>query len=474
VRSGISIAPRITPTGALLADRSALPAPTRLVQFAFFAACLLSVIFFPTFAVPGDTLAGQRILYIAFPLALLFALSVTVLLGNRLLVSSLGYVLVFAFIIYSISIVPKLPYIDGRLLATHWRYLAYAAVFISAYNLSAQYKLSVTTLEKILVSALLLILLFVLAQAIQPNLPILRYISNRPIIGNLGVQIGGPFVWSYSLGHFLILVAFLLFARLWLGPPRFIHASLLAACLVLVALSQSKAVYLAFFVLFSAFFAFTLGARKIVRHSKFLLPLAITLGLAASVFAYFGPELGNIARFIDSMSAGGVDASTQTRLNQIGAVTQTIAANPWFGYPTSHLVIENAYGHYLYYFGLIGLIVYFFVLAAICFVNYRIMRISFELVQMKQLRPLGIGFLAYSVSTVILSLAYAPLDGHKSAYVFWFLLGCYHGVVRQAMLRRLSCTKRSTPQADFLKLTTGDLLQKNADTLAKYQSTHQS
>lgn len=403
----------------------------QLPQFIFFCACLLSIIFFPTYAISGAENAGQRLLYVVFPTALLSILIFTVFLTKKIYISSLAYLLLAAFLVFAVSIIAKLSFLDGRLIGAHWRYLAYGVIFISAYNLSAQYGLKLVTLEKATFLGFLLIIVFVLAQAVQPEMGILHSISNRRLIGHLGVQVGGPFVWSYSLGHFLILICFTLLARLWLGATSASSKLLLLVCLLFIALSQSKAVYLAFAILAFCLVVMVMSYRAHANRAALLGWLAICALLAGLTVSISGVELGNIDRFLESLAAGGIDASTQTRLNQIAVVGETINHNPWVGYPVHYLVIENAYAHYLYYFGIAGLLTYVSVLACICVANWRILHMTFADARLTRLRPFALGLLAYSAATIILSLAYAPLDGHKTGYVFWFLLGCYHGAFRR-------------------------------------------
>jgi hypothetical protein len=373
---------------------------------------------------------GQRVLYAAFPIVLLFLLALTVLLTGKIFLSSLAYLLLVAFLVFSISLIAKFSFLDARLVATHWRYLAYAVIFIAAYNLSMQFGLKVATIEKSVFFAFVLVVIFVLVQLIYPEMWLINAVSNRRVIGSLGLQIGGPFVWSYSLGHLLILIAFTLLARLGFQQAGLPSKVLLMVCLLLIALSQSKAVYLAFTFLAIYLITVSFGSKARGKKSAPFLWLTIASILAFSAIWFSGQELGNITRFLESFAAGGIDASTKTRMNQIALVTQAISQNPLFGYPIRYLVIENAYAHYVYYFGVVGLLTYFVILGSIGVTNWSICRATLSDARFTPMRPFAIGFLAYSVSTIILSLAYAPLDGHKTAYVFWFLLGCYQGAFR--------------------------------------------
>ncbi|MCF2862052.1 hypothetical protein CWC05_13715 [Pseudoalteromonas ruthenica] len=395
-------------------------------QNVFFIAFIFSLIaFFPTFLGGMSLGAGQKILYVLYPFLLGFFI-----LGYRKIEFPYFCAFLFSlFFIFYLTVVSKLGFINVQIAASHFRYMAYFMVFLFTFNIAKRYALRLAELRKALLYVLLLVFVFIVAQFVVPDLILSIGITNRTTQGNVGLTIGGPFIWSYSLGFCILPIFFIILASIFNGVGGFKAYLLLCLTSLVVLAGQSKASYLAYAINFlvAVPFAYKYGIRNKVNGVVFF--LTILFAVLVTYVIYNLEEFGNIYRFINGITGQGSDASTQARLNQLAFISHTLEQNLLLGYPIQPIVIENGYGYYLYNYGVVGLLLYLTLLTSLVFCAVRfVVRAHQHLSQFSSSdRTVLFGYLAMAIGGSIYSLASSPLDGHKDAYFFWTLTGLVFG-----------------------------------------------
>lgn len=402
------------------------------------------VIFFPTFIGGLGLHAGQKILYLLFPLFLVLFSLPRILALKRLKFNGVVVVLGVVFISFMTTSISKVSFLNEQIFLAHFRYFAYLLVFLSCFNLAVHYGVRLADLVGVLLASGCLVAVFVLAQMIAPGFVFLEWVSNRGVASYHGMQIGGPFVWSYTFGFALVPIVFMLVNFVQKGCSTWLELMLLSILFLMVLLGQSKAAYIAYVSLgcLLCFLGFKFGKPK---NAWRILAFVVIFIVSSAVFiAYNIEEFGNIMRFYNAIESGRVDASTQTRLSQISVIKYTIENNVLMGYPIEHVVIENAYGYYLYYYGLVGLVCYFFVMMYFVLKNWQLVKVIHAFNLSDRAKALSLGMFAFSLAVPLFSLANSPLDGHKAAYYFWTLMGFYFGAARNL------CTSFSLSNRPFL------------------------
>ncbi|WP_152968294.1 O-antigen ligase family protein [Pseudoalteromonas sp. P1-25] len=270
---------------------------------------------------------------------------------------------------------------------------------------------------------------FVIAQLIAPEVILKLGITNREAIGRLGFRIGGPLVWSYSLGFILLPVVFLAFTNMFKGIASKQLWLLFTLLILIILAGQSKAAYLAYMTnfLFFCYLGFKYGRGKTMLSIFVLLILFLSM-LIAYVVANL-EDFGNIERFVSSITSNANDASTQTRLNQLSYIALTLDNNPYLGYPLEYVIIENGYGYYLYNYGLLGLLTYLGVLIYFFYKAWVSVRLVHFTDYDQRGKSVSLAYFSLILGAVVFSLANSPLDGHKVAYFFWTLSGLYYGAI---------------------------------------------
>lgn len=389
---------------------------------------LVSIVFFPTYAGGMGLAAGQKVLYVFYPL-LLVGLFLCFKNKIKFLLPNSAVVIFIAFCIFVFSLISKLEFINTQILLGHFRYLAYFSIFLLTYNLAVNFNITLENLYLPIIYVGLLVIVFVIAQLIAPEVILKLGITNREAIGRLGFRIGGPLVWSYSLGFILLPVVFLVFTNMFKGIASKGLWLFFTLLILIVLAGQSKAAYLAYmtnFLLF-CYLGFKYGRGKTMLSIFVLLILFLSM-LIAYVVANL-EDFGNIERFVSSITSNANDASTQTRLNQLSYIALTLDNNPYLGYPLEYVIIENGYGYYLYNYGLLGLLTY---LGVLMYFFYKAW-VSVKLVNIPSYdqrgKSVSLSYLSLVLGAVVFSLANSPLDGHKVAYFFWTLSGLYYGAI---------------------------------------------
>lgn len=406
----------------------------RAVPFALLA----FVAFFPTY-IFGDLFAGQRVLYLLYPLICTAVFICVSFEKPRIFLHQLAKLLLAFSVVLLSTIVFKVGMISEHVLVTHLRFFAYTAVFIFVY--SATRRLSICPEHIVSASSWIvtLVLCFIALQFADLFPSFLQAISARTPYTWQGIQIGGPIVWSYGLGFLLLPVLYFFLTKLVLERFSLKIAIFIVLISTILIFTQSKAVYLAITLtlatfLIMMFFRRKIRGKEIVIAGVFALLSFISVFLVSTNLEHFG----NILRFLSAIQEGELDASTQSRAYQLSFAFGVLVINPLFGAPEERVIIENAYGFYLYNFGLTGLFVYVGVIFALLLAHWRIVQYMKIHSFSTDARALSIGMFMYVLGSVAISLANSPLDGHKSSYLFWTLNALYFASFANERMRGAS------------------------------------
>ena len=134
----------------------------------------------------------------------------------------------------------------------------------------------------------------------------------------------------------------------------------------------------------------------------------------------------HILTFLERIATGRLDSSTATRLEQIQLITLTLENNGLLGYPIVNKVIENAYAHYFYVYGLIGLLAYLWFVAVFAVDASMRLKRAAHFYHGNHL-ALAIAMLCLVLSIVVFALGASPTDANKASYWFFCLYGLYCG-----------------------------------------------
>lgn len=401
-------------------------------------ALIILIVFFPTY-VFGGLLTGQRILYLAYPLICGGVFLFVSFSQPKIYLHWFSKFMLGCAVVLVVTIVSKIGYISEHTVVTHLRYFAYATIFTLVYSVARRLSVFPEDIGVVMNSLFFLIAFFIALQFFNFIPGVLATITPRSLHTWRGVQIGGPIVWSYGLGFLLLPIFYFNLAKLTASKFQFKSAIILASTGLIFVYTQSKALYLAIAVTFAVFLFVTLVRRRI-RIRDFFLGAAV-LFLVVNAFSYVLrniEDFGNINRFLAALQEDELDASTRSRVHQVGYAFDVLDINPLFGAPEERVIIENAYGYYLYNFGIIGLLVYGVVLSALLLTHWRILKHMRKHVASTDARALSIGMLMYVLGAFAISLAASPLDGHKSAYLFWTFNALYLAAVENMRVHRLA------------------------------------
>lgn len=383
------------------------------------------VIFFPTFLGGMSLLVGQKILYLLYPCLLAFSL---VLLRPSVLSLDVVCVALFGvFVLLSLSIFSKVSFVDVRMFASHMRYAAYFVLYFSLFNFVLSSSLSVDDVGRGLVVMSLFIVIFVAGQFLAPEAVQALGVSSRDAIDHHGIRIGGPIIWSYGLGFVVMPMLLYLMYRLVAGFSVSFFVLFLILLLMLVG-GQSKATYL---VIMMNLVLLIFVSSRFVSFQRSVSLFAAVLFFSICIVVYIAinlEEFGNLARFHSAVSSGEADVSTKSRLYQLSFISITLEYNPWFGYPLHYQIIENAYGYYLYNYGLLGLILYFTIMLLVAVKSWKIFFVVSKREPNMNAVCLTAAAACHSLSPFVFSLANSPLDGHKTAYFYWSFFAIYFAV----------------------------------------------
>ena len=358
---------------------------------------------------------GQKILYILFPIiCLVFAIILT---KGSIKVSPKIFLLVLFFIGFDfIGLILKFHSLTLNTVLEYVRPLINSTLLISAFCIGKATKIDAPKLRKILNTVLLICVIFIFLQLVVPDNPIIKSVSPRTIFGNLGIWIGGPFIWSYSFGVFLLIIYSMYLFDVFNGKSMRFQILVFTIIIFLMIFTQSKAVYLSamFITLLAVVYKCSYRLNTLFLKRLILLLTAITV-LCVYIFLEHLENLGNIARFVNFLITREVDASTASRLAQLEKIHLVTFVDWLFGAPSTGYEIENTYGYKLVNFGLLG-------------VTTLLLQLTFIfLIALKMFRwvPASeyFAFFALSVSLPIFMLGSIPLDGPKIGYLVILLIG---------------------------------------------------
>jgi hypothetical protein len=403
---------------------------SKVVFFNFL--CLFYLIFFPTYLF-GSTSSGQVALFFSFPLLLLLISLFHINLNNfiRKIPITIYLVLLLGCIIF-ITTLSKLHFIDYQLFFNHLRFFAYSFILFLSFSLNRFFSLNQNELKVVLSVVFFFVLLFLLFQYLKPDSTIIQLVTKRKLIDFSGFRVGGPFDWSYIFAFCSIPFIFCFLHGAVRQENSIFFNTIGVLTFFVFFLSQSKSAYIAFFLLFISWFIFNLYNYK---NNLKLIAVCTFFVFVVVVFVFSNLDMfSHFLNFIDSYSTGDTDASTTTRLNQISNINITLNNNFLMGTPNLYIVIENAYAHYLYNYGLLGLFCFISLfLFLFCDAVFKVKKMNAR----NQGRDLGvyIGICCFIFSVFIFNLASSPVDANKSSYFFFFIYGCYLSVFSSEMAR---------------------------------------
>jgi hypothetical protein len=391
------------------------------------------IVFFPTYLF-GSTSTGQAYLFLFFPIILLITYLFLAFLNHNqykgFKVPFLGVVLFIYGVLILVTSLSKLSFIDFSLFINHFRYFSYALILCLAYNISNLLIGKCEELNSTLFTIFFFVVAFIFLQLLFPDNSLINLITKRKLSDYLGFRVGGPFDWSYVFAFCSIPVVFSFLHGLVRGENNI--ALTFVGYLVFFAffLTQSKAAYISFVLLVVIWTVFSFFNYK--RNRKLLFYLSFLIFLIV-VGIIFNPDMFlHFSNFYNALASGGVDASTNTRLNQFEVLDVTLESNFLLGYPLKYVIIENSYVHYFYNYGLIG-VVFFVVTKLIFLIDSFIKIVQINKVNSGINLGLYIGISCMVFSVFIFGLGSSPTDANKSSYFFYFLYGNFISVAKNGM-----------------------------------------
>jgi hypothetical protein len=382
------------------------------------------IVFFPTYLFGDSASKGQVFLFLSFPLVLFFTwLAKSALSGNyNISYPFIAYAIFAVFVTTFFTIVSKVSFLNASLLVNHFRYLAYLVVFVLSFSLALKMRITVKDLEWILFRVSFLAFLFIVLQLIVPNSFPVKVVSQKPALDYLGFRIGGPFEWSY-------IFCFCMITTLFMGMHQFFRKEgqqrnyvITGLILITYLLSQSKAAYISLFVFLFFLVVYSLISYK--KNTRIFIAISIGFLISTGILIVFWDMFSHIIGFVEKASSGHLDSSTTTRLKQFSFAKYTLENNFFLGYPIKYLVIENAYVHYFYNYGVLGLSSYITLFLAFFFdALLRLKKASKANFGMNIGLHLGIVCLVGSI--FIFGLGASPTDANKASYFFYFIYGAY-------------------------------------------------
>jgi len=382
------------------------------------------ILFFPTYLVAETANTGQILLFVSFPIVLFLVFVLTVGNVKHIEIPPLTLTLLVVGSLLFLTVVTKGQLLEVNLILNHVRFLIYAVVFALSYTLAKRIGLKLSDVEGILKGYAWLLLLFIAVQAVLPDSFIVSVQTKKALLDWTGFRIGSTLEWSYIYA-FCVMPPLIVVLHKWLRSKASYDEIILAALLVItILLSQSKAAYLN--VIFIIAVYILLSAAMFKKNKKLWQFALFVLVISASVIYLYGDYFVHIWTFLERISTGRLDSSTATRFEQLALLKYTWDNNLLFGYPIEQKTIENAYAHYFYVYGLIGLFAYLCFIALFNFDAFNRLRRAFYFHHGDYL-GVAIAMFCLMLSVLIFALGASPTDANKAAYWFYCLYGLYCG-----------------------------------------------
>lgn len=287
---------------------------------------------------------------------------------------------------------------------------------------------------------------FVISQFILPDGEILKIWSAHPIKSYWGFRAPGTFEWVYALCFISVFIltytGFSLDEETRKSPLTIYYFCVFSIFMCIVVLSQSKAGYVALFL--SLIYGLLLDRLLTGKFERALISvIGGFVALLALFILFVGIEFSYISNFVELLSSGELDSSTNYRKYQIELAWSHGIENWHRGtvFDEDKLIIENAYFDYLYRYGIAGL--FFYGLFSITLVLYSLAvlanvakNLKLGLENSKIYRLMLATHLTF-FSALWFSFSYAPLDGYKTSVWSYFCLALALVISqRQAIIRR--------------------------------------
>lgn len=280
--------------------------------------------------------------------------------------------------------------------------------------------------------------IFIIIQHLFPEHDLVLLFSNQHLNTYHGARYGGTFDWSYSLCFVLVPVG-IFFLSESITKGKFVYLSLYFLALILVFVSQSR-VGIVSYVLLSVYTVILLG--KLYLFKVRFLSYAIALITLIILILYIGFNL-----FSESFSYL-FDAYQQikyekyirytARLDQMSNIFHMSGLELVFGgFGSSKMTIENAYGDYLFKYGILGVTIY------VLFIGHLILKTFIDFIKnYRKGEVIGNSSVVISVHAMVLSvipfsLAFSPIDAHKTAVYFFVFLGLYFSTQKSRRIKEV-------------------------------------
>lgn len=398
----------------------------KTVKTIFLYGVTIFIVFFPTYLFSSQTNTGQQILFLTLPciLFLLFILINRVLFAEATPFSTQSVPILLSGIVISITCLAKLEFLNFRIFVNHLRYFGYFFIFCIVYSISTLLKLHDDDLFKLLKILAILMLVFISLQLLFPSSSFVEMQSKKVALSRYtGFRVGGPLEWSYIYGFIATPIFFLFLERWQIKKLKPVDTVLLLLVLFTIILTQSKAVYInLIFCLIVYHFLIKSNYNKLKRKLTPYLLVFVLIG--TFLIVQYWEMFSHVLKFIEYLQGQEIDGSTFTRLQQLSSIQKVINNNILFGYPKSKVLIENAYGHYFYYYGIIGLCA-FILLLLYYLINFCLLtsyNSSFHAT-----RTFSIVLI---ISALVISLSSSPIDAHKSSCLFFFFLAIVFAIAK--------------------------------------------
>lgn len=382
--------------------------------------------FFPTYFFGDSIQMGQTVLFLIFPVIISIILIFTLIdkKNDKIIFPFISKCLLFCAIIFFTLTLSKISFIDLRLIINHSRYFSYFLIFTAVYNIIYYSSFSFLMFDKVLMKFGLLLSFFVIIQIIFPSSYFVLLETHKPAIDFLGFRIGGSLEWSY-------IFAFITFPIIIIGFHKIMRKNTHYLSMVSIVLfsmyllTQSKVAYIVI-VLFSLYYLiYSICTYK--NNKRLYTFVLICLFLISFVLYRYWDMFSHVIGFIDKIDSGEIDASTQTRVEQIKTMLFYWKNNIWFGYPKLYIIIENSYAHYLYNYGIVGSVLYmllFYIIAYSAYVKHK----CFTKDRDEEKIAISLSMFVFSSSVFIYALGSSPTDANKSSYLFFLIIGIYFGM----------------------------------------------
>ncbi len=412
-----------------------------------FLGLILWVIWFPTYMFGESVSYSQKVLFLS--LVVLCLVYLIPLLLNRTINLPKG----LAFLCLTMVTIMSMHFLITENSSSVieflnvFRYPTYLLILSvgtlgggSDAEINKKYELPLTTAFNIII---FLELSFLVFQYNYPRHPFVMAFSRSHISSFLGIRLSGSFDWSYAFTFFLqFYCIYYFFIYIY---KRSIFAFLLfIATSIAIFTAQSRTGIGSYFLIMSyiMFFASKSKTKLIPKVIIVMMMVLIAIAVVSSDdFTYIKNKMVsehgklNITRYL-------------ARQAQLRHILKSDGIELLFGNSKAEdLTIENAYGDYLYRYGVGGLICYLAFVAILIMSARWIVTIAYNQ-ENENLKALGMAIYGMTISVPLYSFACSPLDGHKISILYYLMFGFAYG--------KIYCAQRATSMIHYDFKNTSD------------------